>query len=273
MIDSHCHLADAAFAGDLVQVVRRARAAGVSEALCILAVGEPAELAAAGRVRESWPGLRFAAGVHPHEARRFEAPGANLPTLVREALAGTPGACAIGEIGLDYHYDLSPRDVQRRVFRSQVGLAREMGLPIVIHTREADQDTVAIVREEGRGEVRGVFHCFSGTAALAAEALDLGFLVSFSGILTFPKADALREIAARIPADRLLVETDCPYLAPVPMRGQRNEPAWVVRTAERLAELRGVPPAELERVVATNFARLFGPMGRILPPQAWSAHR
>ena len=258
MIDSHCHLADAAFADDLEEVVARAREAGVSDGLCVLAYGDPTEAAAADRVRGLWPGLRFAVGVHPHEAGRFGDPDLDVAGAVREAFASTPGACAIGEIGLDYHYDLSPRDAQRRVFRAQVALAREMAKPVVIHTREADDDTVAIVREEGAGSVRGVFHCFSGTAALARQALDLGFMLSFSGILTFPKADDLRAVAASAPADRLLVETDCPYLAPVPMRGRRNEPALVVRTMARLAEVRGVGVADLEATVAANFLRLFG---------------
>ncbi len=258
MIDSHCHLADVVFADDLEEVVGRAREAGVSDGLCIVACGDPAEEAAARRVRSLWPGLRFAVGVHPHEASRIAAGEVDVPELVRASLGSTRDVCAIGEIGLDYHYDFSPREVQRRVFRSQVALARETGLPVVVHTREADDDTVAILQEAGAGRVRGVFHCFSGTAALAARALDLGFMVSFSGILTFPKADEQRAVAASIPADRLLVETDCPYLAPVPMRGQRNEPALVVRTAAKLAELRGVGIADLEATVAANFARLFG---------------
>jgi TatD DNase family protein len=258
VIDSHCHLADVAFAGDLEEVVDRAREAGVSDGLCILACGDPAEEAAAGRVRKLWPSLRFAVGVHPHEAARIAAGEADVQELVRTALGSTPGTCAIGEIGLDYHYDFSPRDLQRRVFRSQIALARETGLPVVIHTREADDDTITIVREEGAGRVRGVFHCFSGTAALAAQALDLGFMLSFSGIVTFPKAEDLRAVAASVPSDRLLVETDCPYLAPAPMRGSRNEPALVVRTAARLAEVRGVGIADLETTVAVNFTRLFG---------------
>ncbi len=258
MIDSHCHLADAAFAGDLEEVVERARAAGVSDGLCIISGGDPAEQAAVGRVRKLWPGLRFAVGVHPHEAGRVAAGVPDVPGLVRAALGSIPGCCAIGEIGLDYHYDYSPRDVQRSVFRSQVALARETGLPVVIHTREADDDTVAIVREEGGGQVRGVFHCFSGTAALAAQALDLGFLLSFSGIVTFPKAGALRDLAASVPADRLLVETDCPYLAPMPHRGRRNEPALVAHTLAVLAEVRGVGAGELDATVTANFARLFG---------------
>jgi TatD DNase family protein len=258
VIDSHCHLADVVYADDLEEVVGRAREAGVSDGLCILACGDAAEAAGAGRVRALWPSLHFAVGVHPHQADQYAGGGVDVGEAVRAAFAATPGARAIGEIGLDYHYEFSARDAQRRVFRAQISLAREIGRPVVVHTREADDDTVAIIREEGAGQVRGVFHCFSGTAALADQALDLGFMLSFAGIVTFPNAEALRAVAARVPADRLLVETDCPYLAPVPMRGHRNEPAWVVRTLARLAEIRGVGAAELEATVAVNFVRLFG---------------
>jgi len=258
VIDSHCHLADPAFAGDLDQVVRRAHDAGVSDGLCILAFGDAAESAQAARVRAAWPGVKFAIGVHPHQAHEFAGREGELIAAVRSALSNEVGVRAIGEIGLDYHYDLSPRDVQREVFRAQVRLARETGLPVVVHTREADEDTVSILRDEGAGEVRGIFHCFSGTEQLAREALDLGFLLSFSGMVTFPKAQSIRTIAAEVPADRLLAETDCPYLAPVPMRGRRNEPAWVARTAATLAEVRRVAVNELDRVMTSNFARLLG---------------
>lgn len=258
MIDSHCHLADPAFAGDLDQVVRRAHDAGVSDGLCILAFGDAAESAQAARVRAAWPGVKFAIGVHPHQAHEFAGREGEVTAAVRSALSNELGVRAIGEIGLDYHYDLSPRDVQREVFRAQVRLARETGLPVVVHTREADEDTVSILRDEGAGEVGGIFHCFSGTEQLAREALDLGFLLSFSGMVTFPKAQSIRTIAAEVPADRLLAETDCPYLAPVPMRGRRNEPAWVARTAATLAEVRRVAVNELDRVMTSNFARLLG---------------
>jgi TatD DNase family protein len=258
VIDSHCHLADAAYADDLAQVVGRAREAGVSGGLCVLACGDPDEAGRARRVEALWPGLRFATGVHPHQAHEFAGRAADVVPAVRAALSGPPRASAIGEIGLDYHYDFSPRDVQREVFRAQVRLARESGLPVVIHAREADDDAVAIIREEGGGEVGGVFHCFSGTAHLADEALALGFLVSFSGMITFPKATSIRAIAARIPVDRLLVETDCPYLAPVPMRGRRNEPAFVFRAAEALAGVRQTTVAELDAAVTATFARVFG---------------
>jgi TatD DNase family protein len=258
VIDSHCHLADVAFADDLAEVVGRAREAGVSGGLCVLACGDAEEAGRACRVAALWPGLRFAAGVHPHQAHEFAGRAAEVVPVVRAALSGPPRASAIGEIGLDYHYDFSPRDVQREVFRAQVRLARESGLPVVIHAREADDDAVAIIREEGGGEVGGVFHCFSSTTQLADEALALGFLVSFSGMITFPKATSIRAIAARIPANRLLVETDCPYLAPVPVRGRRNEPAFVFRAAETLAGLRQTTVAELDAAMTANFVGVFG---------------
>jgi TatD DNase family protein len=258
VIDSHCHLADPAYAGDLEAVVERALAAGVSAGLCILAWGDQAEARQARRARELWPALHVSLGAHPHQAHAFVGREAGVEADVRAAIAETPGVRALGEIGLDYHYDFSPRDVQRRVFAAQVRLARELRLPVIVHTREADDDTVAILGDEGGGEVGGVFHCFSGSEALAGRALDLGFSLSFSGIVTFPKAGPLREIAARVPADRLLVETDCPYLAPVPMRGRRNEPAWVVRTAAAVAAARGATVEAIDRVVTANFARLVG---------------
>jgi TatD DNase family protein len=166
---------------------------------------------------------------------------------------------AIGEVGLDYHYDFAPRDVQRSVFSAQVALARDRGYPLVIHTREADDDTIAILEQEGAGRVRGVFHCFSGDSGLARRALGLGFHLSFSGILTFPRSTAVRDAAALVPRDRLLVETDCPYLAPVPHRGRRNEPAWVAETLQRLADIHGIDPAHMAAVTSENYRILFAP--------------
>ena len=168
-------------------------------------------------------------------------------------------ACGIGEIGLDYHYDFAPRDVQREVFAAQLALARELDQPVIVHTREATDDTFAILREAGG--VRGVFHCFTGDAAMAARALDIGFHVSFAGIVTFPKADSLREAARAVPTDRLLIETDSPYLAPVPYRGKRNEPAFVVRVAEILASVRQVSPEDLRQSTAANFCLPLPPEG------------
>jgi TatD DNase family protein len=259
MIDSHCHLADETFAADLEDVIRRATDGGVERALVILEAGNPQESLQAERVERLWPAVRFSIGVHPHIAHQFADDPERAATTVRAQLARTPSARAVGEIGLDYHYDLSPRDVQQAVFRVQVRLARELQQPVVIHTREADADTIAILRAEGGDEVRGVLHCFTGDAALADAGLALGLFVSLAGILTFPKAGALRDTARRVPLDRLLTETDSPFLAPVPYRGKRNEPAYVARVVETLAALHGMPAADLAERTAVNFHTLFRP--------------
>ena len=259
MIDSHCHLADESFAADLEDVVRRARDAGIERALVILEAGNPEEAAQAARVEQLWPGVRFSIGVHPHQAHQFGDDPERAAAAVRDQFAATPSARAVGEIGLDYHYDYSPRDVQHAVFRAQVRVALELDRPVVIHTREADEDTIAILREEGAGRLRGVLHCFTGTAALRDAGLALGFYVSLAGILTFPKAADLREAARAVPLDRLLTETDSPFLAPVPYRGKRNEPAYVARVVETLADMHQAPAADLARQTASNFHTLFRP--------------
>jgi TatD DNase family protein len=258
MIDSHCHLADAAFAPDLDAVVTRAREAGLTSALCVLSAGDEDEAAAAARVREAWPSVVFSAGVHPHNAGAFADDPRRSVETVRQAL-DAEGAVAIGEIGLDYHYDFSPRDVQQEVFSAQVTAARQLSLPIIIHTREAAEDTLRILRQDGQGSVRGVFHCFTGDAELARAALDLGFFISFSGIVTFPRAAELREIARFVPADRILAETDSPYLAPTPHRGKRNEPAFVARVIAEMASARGADEQDVSAQVTRNFDALFGP--------------
>lgn len=259
MIDSHCHIAGDEFAGDLSAVVARAREAGVSRALVILAAEDDAEIARAATVLAAWPECRFAVGVHPHHAGKFGDDPAAAATLVSARLEALPDARAIGEIGLDYHYDFSPRPVQQAVFRAQLELAVARGLPVVIHTREAEADTMAILGEFAGQGLRGVFHCFSGGPAEAARALATGFHLSIPGIATFPKAAELRDAARDVPVDRLLVETDSPYLAPVPFRGKRNEPAYVARVLDLLAAERGVTPAELSAATDANFAALFRP--------------
>jgi TatD DNase family protein len=259
LIDSHCHLADEAFAGDLPDVVRRAKSAGLERVLVILEGGNSSEASQAARLHDMWPETRAAIGVHPHQAHQFREDPSRAAHVVQQQLEQTPFARAIGEIGLDYHYDFSPRDVQQAVFREQLRLATAEGLPVVIHTREAETDTIAIIREEGDGKVAGVLHCFTGTAALAIEGLAIGFHISVAGILTFPKASDLRETIRAVPLDRLLVETDSPFLAPVPYRGKRNEPAYVERVIATLAELHAMPPAELTRLTTANFHSLFRP--------------
>ncbi|HET6760972.1 MAG TPA: TatD family hydrolase [Gemmatimonadaceae bacterium] len=251
-IDSHAHLADAAFAGDRDAVISRARDAG---AVAIVCIGESLEAAAlAAEYAAEHPGFVFStAGIHPHDAATFDA-DRDIPRL-REFLEDS--AVAIGECGLDYHYDNSPRPAQRAAFSAQIALAGEMKRPLVVHTREAEDDTRSLIREARTAGVTGVLHCYTGSHALAEFALDAGWYVSFSGIVTFKKwtdEDLLR----LVPRERLLVESDSPYLAPVPFRGKRNEPAWVPHTLSRVATARGDDPRELGRVTAANAARLFG---------------
>ena len=259
MIDSHCHLADEAFEADLGDVIARARGAGLERALVILAAGDEREAAQAGLVQQLWPDVRVAIGVHPHQAHAFTQEPERAAEVVRAQLAATPAARAIGEIGLDYHYDFSPPAVQQAVFRAQVRLARELDRPVVIHTREAHEDTLTILGDEGGGAVRGVLHCFTGGPSLARAAVELGFYVSLAGIITFPKAGDLRDTARGVPLDRLLAETDSPFLAPVPHRGKRNEPAYVALVAETLARIHGVAPADLAAQTTANFHALFRP--------------
>jgi TatD DNase family protein len=256
VIDSHCHLAGPEFVDDLETVVARART-GLAGALVILAADDPAELDRSGLVAAAWPDVRFSIGVHPHAAGRFADDPARAAREVARAIDVQPLTRAVGEIGLDYHYDFSPRDVQQDVFRQQLRLASARRLPVVIHTREAEDDTFRILAEERAA--LGVFHCFTGDRPMAQRALDIGFYVSLAGIVSFPKALELKEVARMVPLDRLLVETDSPFLAPVPHRGSRNEPAHVARVAAVIAELRGITVAEIARATDDNFQRLFNP--------------
>ena len=250
LIDSHTHLDDAQFNEDRAAVIERARAAGVERMLAIGTGGGPPDLEAGVRLAGEYPFVLATVGVHPHDASK-----ATEATFERlRELAAHPKVVAIGEIGLDYHYDFSPRDVQRAVFSRQLAIAAEAALPIIIHTREAWDDTFEILRREWRGE--GILHCFTGDAVQARQALDAGFHLAFGGVLTFPKAEPVREAARITPSDRLLIETDCPYLAPVPHRGKRNEPAFVLETARRLAEVRGQTVEEIAALTADNFERL-----------------
>jgi len=240
--DSHCHLSDPQFDADRDAALERALAAGVR---CFMEIDAP-ELA------ERYPCMYATVGVHPHEAAK-----ATEETFARiRDLAAHPKVLAIGEIGLDYHYDFSPRDVQQRVFTRQLELAAEFRKPIVIHTREAWDDTLALVGQASGVPHGGIMHCFTGDAAQAQQALDAGFHLAFGGVLTFPKAELLREAARMTPEDRMLIETDCPYLAPVPYRGKRNEPAFVVETARRLAEVRGATVESIADVTTRNFQNL-----------------
>lgn len=257
MIDSHCHLAGDEFAADLDAVVARAQDAGLKGAVCILAAGDGAEATRASAVRAAWPAVRYSAGIHPHQAGDWQGRISEAVELVRRR-AGDHRACAVGEIGLDYHYHFAPREVQQELFAAQVRLARELALPVVIHTREATDDTFHVLREAGGGDIRGVFHCFTGDEAMAQAALAMDFHLSFAGIVTFPRAVDIRQAARIVPAHRLLAETDSPYLAPVPFRGKRNEPAHVVRVYEKLAEVRGEPLDVLTAQISANVGALFG---------------
>ena len=252
MIDSHAHLADAAFDDDRDAIVARARAAGIRGIVCI---GET--LSSAARAREvstRAPGMIWwTAGVHPHDAHTF-VPERDLPAIRGHV---DDGAVAVGECGLDYHYDHSPRDAQRHAFSEQIALAAEVRRPVVVHTREAEDDTRTIVREAGHQGVRGVMHCFTGSHALARTALDAGWFVSLSGIITF-KRWTDEELLRLVPDDRLLVETDAPYLAPVPHRGKRNEPAYLGLTIARLASARGAAPERIAELTTSNAVNLFG---------------
>ncbi len=255
-VDSHCHIDGAEYDADREEVIRRARDAGVTTMLNV-GTGDPHSGAfeRAVELAEKHTDIYAAVGVHPHDAKLFtDRAEQRLLDLVKQSRQ----VIAWGEIGLDYHYDHSPRDVQRKVFERQLRLARSLYLPIVIHSREANDDTIAILREEMAGYERGgVLHCFGGSLEMATSAIDLGFFISFAGNLTFKKAEDLRSIAQQLPLDRLLIETDCPYLTPVPFRGKRNEPARVVETARCLAELHGRELEEIGHITSENFGKLF----------------
>ncbi len=259
LVDSHCHLDFPDFAAELDAVVARARDAGVKTCVSIATTLEkfPGVLNVAERFENIWCSV----GIHPHEAEKelLENPD---PLLER---AANPKVVGIGETGLDYYYEHSPRAEQQRNFRAHIAAARRTGLPLIVHTRDAEDDTISILSEEmGKGAFTGLIHCFTGTQALADAALELGFFISVSGIATFKKSDALRSVISTVPLDRLLVETDAPYLAPMPHRGRRNEPSFVVNTAGVLAEVKGVSRDDIARATTGNFFRLFA---KAAPPQ------
>lgn len=256
LIDSHCHLDSPEFEADREAVIGRALEAGVSKMVAVGTGNGPPDLDAGVRLADRHDCLYATAGVHPHEASKADSDSwRRILDLARHH----PKVIAIGEIGLDYHYDFSPREVQRTVFSTQLALAVETRTPVIIHTREAWEDTFALLeREWAPHGLPGIMHCFSGGPPEARRSLEMGFYLSFGGIVTFPKAAYIQQAAREAPQDRILVETDAPYLAPVPKRGTRNEPAFVVHTAANLAQLRGVPAEEIARVTTTNFERLFG---------------
>ena len=256
-VDSHAHIDGAEFDADRDQVIERARAADVSLILNV-GTGDPhsGALERAVDLASQSEAVYVAVGTHPHDARLYDEAAEEK---IKKLISQNSRVIAWGEIGLDFHYDNSPREVQLDVFRRQLRSARELNVPVIIHTREAEAETIAALRSEWAGSgLPGIMHCFSGSQWLADNAVELGMLISFSGILTFKKADDLRAIARSIPPALLLIETDCPYLTPVPYRGKRNEPAYVVEVARCLAELREVSLEEVGKVTTENFARLFG---------------
>ena len=252
-IDSHAHIDGHEFDADREEVIQRAHSAGVSVILNV-GTGDPhsGALERAVELGKAQESIYTAIGTHPHDARLYDdAAEAKIKNLINNE-----HVIAWGEIGLDFHYDNSPRDVQVEVFKRQLRAARECDLPLVIHTREAESETIEILRNEYDGS--GVFHCFSGSMDLAQRAIEIGFMISFSGIITFKKAEELRAVAKQVPLDRLLIETDCPYLTPIPYRGKRNEPAYVVEVARCLATLHDVNVEDMARITTENFNRFFG---------------
>jgi TatD DNase family protein len=255
LIDSHCHLDFPDFAAERDAVVERARAAGIRRMITTSTRTDAFD--SISRLTETYEDVFCTVGTHPHHAH--EETEVSLDRLV--ALARHPKCVGIGEAGLDYHYDKTPRDIGARVFRTHIVAARKTGLPIVIHARDADEDIAAILQDEmGKGAFKGLLHCFTASALLAETALSLGLYISFSGVLTFKNSQNLREIARAVPMDRVLVETDAPFLAPVPNRGKRNEPAFVVATAKTLAEVKGVSSQTIAIETSANTLRLFSKM-------------
>ena len=253
MIDAHAHLDGDEFAADLDAVIARARAASVERIVLVGLWRSPSSFGNARELATRMPELFSATvGIHPHEAARVP----EEDWARHDALARDPRIVAVGETGLDFHYDHSPRDIQEAAFRRSLRTARAAGKPVVVHVREADDACARVLREEGVPEAGGVIHCFTGDAAAARAYLDLGLYISVAGVVTFRSAEAIREAVRIVPRDRLTVETDCPYLAPVPHRGERNEPARVMRTAEKVAELWGTTLAEVDRVTTANARRL-----------------
>ena len=267
LVDSHCHLDFPDFAAELDAIVARARQAGIRRIVTISTRVKKKALMLA--IAEKFPDVFCSVGTHPHNAKEEMDVDANA--LI--ALSQHPKIVAIGEAGLDYHYDNNPRDVQEKSFRQHIAAAREAKLPLVIHSRDCDTDMARVLEEEmGKGPFPAVLHCFTGGRDLAFRAIELGLHISFTGILTFKRSDELRSLAKDLPADRILVETDAPYLAPLPYRGKRNEPAYVVETAKVLAATRGVSPDEIAAQTTENFFRLFAKVPRTEhDPEKWQS--
>ena len=253
LIDSHAHIQGKEYAGEVDAVIGRAREAGVEQIIVVGGAGDMSSNTAAVALAESWPNLYATVGMHPHDAKDV---GEEELQQLKE-LAAHPKVIAIGETGLDYYYNHSPREVQRRVFAQFIRLASETDLPLVVHERDAAREVAELLRGEGEGKIRGVIHCFTGDYAAACAYLDLGFYLSLTGIITFKNAEPLREVVRKMPLDRIFVETDSPYLTPVPHRGRRNEPAYVRFVAATIANVKGLNIEEVARVTTNNVRALF----------------
>lgn len=253
LIDSHSHIQGKDYAGEVEAVIARAREAGVETIIAVGGAGDMSSNTEAVRMAKGFCNVYATVGMHPHDAKDV---GADELEVLKD-LAANAKVVAIGETGLDYYYSHSPHDVQRRVFSQFIHMARQTRLPIVVHERDAAQDAAELLRREGAGELCGVIHCFTGTYEAACAYLDLGFYLSFTGIITFKNADALREVVSKIPLERIFVETDSPYLTPVPHRGKRNEPAYVRLVAETVAKVKGIAVGEVAHVTTANVKQLF----------------
>jgi len=253
LIDSHAHIQGKEYAGETAAVIERARAAGVEQIIAVGGAGDMSSNSEAVALADSFVNIYATVGMHPHDAKDV---GPDELQKLKD-LALHPKVIAVGETGLDYYYDHSPRDVQRRVFAQFIHMARATELPIVVHERDAASDGAELLRSEGEGKLCGVIHCFTGNYEAARAYLDLGFYISFTGIITFKNAEALRDVVRQVPLERILVETDSPYLTPVPHRGKRNEPAYVRLVAATVANIKGVSLEEVSRVTTDNTRRLF----------------
>jgi len=253
LIDSHAHIQGKEYAGEAADVIARARAAGVEKIIAVGGAGDMSSNTEAVALADSFPNIYATVGMHPHDAKDV---GADELRALR-ALTSQPKVIAVGETGLDYYYNHSPHEVQRRVFAQFIGMARETGLPIVVHERDAAQEAAELLRSEGARELHGVIHCFTGNYEAACDYLDLGFYLSFTGIITFKNAEPLRDVVRKVPLERMLVETDSPFLTPMPHRGKRNEPAFVRLVAETVAKVKGISLEEVAERTSQNVQDLF----------------
>jgi TatD DNase family protein len=253
LIDSHAHIQSKEYAGEAADVIERARDAGVEKIIAVGGAGDMSSNTEAVALADSFPNIYATVGMHPHDAKDV---GADELRAARE-LTSHPKVIAVGETGLDYYYNHSPHEVQRRVFTQFIHMARETGLPIVVHERDAAQEAAELLRSEGVRELHGVIHCFTGNYQAACDYLDLGFYLSFTGILTFKNAEPLRDVVRKVPLERMLVETDSPFLTPVPHRGKRNEPAYVRLVAETVASVKNISVEHVARVTTENVQNLF----------------